>query len=1438
MNNKLLKIFPVEFLKENKFLENCLITHIVYDPTDDVATFSLQTNKILLFEQFQKIQIILIDTNSKMKIKIVPTDLDYDNIILEKYIAGFLKNYDKENFSNKISVRGDCRHNKVYFNIEKNFSNDSWKTFAKNVNFFLDTAGFPPINILFNFLKNEETSERQKIIENIPVVEPKKNPVSSSSNNNFWLSSMKDNVSLTKIGELKTGMFQNVKGQIFRKNVIRTRTGATIFSFAITDFEKSVYLKLFTMKPKDEEYMHSFNVGDCIMARVNPKFDTFLKEDSGWINKIIKISSIFPKENVSEKEERAELSIHTNMSTLNGISSFEKYITKAVARSHKAIGITDLNSVQSFSLAENTVNKLKKDGKNIKMIYGAEVNILPEELSPLINYDKHKTRFGNSSLSDCTYISFDLETTGLSPQWDEIIEFAAVKVVKGTIVEKISFFIKNSKPIPKKIFLITGISEDMTKQGLDIEEALQKIKDFFGNDIIVAHNAKFDVSFLEHSFLKNNIEWNHNLAVDTLQLSRFVHSSAVRHQLGNVARKYKITYDEEIAHRALQDSLVLSQVLSKLLADCSKKNIQTIEDLQNVDKDNLYTRYRNKSLLVYAKNQHGLKELYKIISIAHTKYFFGTPSIPKNILKNFKNVYVTNSDFNSEMYEVAFFAGVNELEKIIEQYDWVSLHPILNFTHLISRDVLAKKDIISAIHKIIDIAKKKNKLIISSGGVYHCEKNEKVIRDIIIETKGIGGKTHYLYSYNDKNPQYPDSHFRTQAELMECFSFLKDKLDILSLITKNVDEVIDKFEDIVISNEILSFPIIENAENLLSDLSNKKLMEVYGENPPLYVSKRYEEELKMIKESKYSVIYYIAHLLVKFSVENKYIVGSRGSVGSSFLAFLCGITDVNPLQAHYICDNCKHSEFMLNETTVSGFDLSSKNCSKCKTLMRGDGQNIPFETFLGFKGESKIPDIDLNFSGDFQIKAHNFIKDKFGENHVYRAGTISTVAERTAFGYVKSYLEKHNLHESVSRAELDRLVAGCVGIKRTTGQHPGAIIIIPKDNDIFDYTPYNYPADDKSSDWYTTHLDFHSLEKNLLKLDILGHDDPTVVKKLSELTNIDVKTIPNHDEKVMSLFSSNKNLNLEKDILNDKTGAIAIPEFGTPFVRGILSDTKPHKFSHLIQISGLSHGTGVWLNNARELIVNKQIVLEETISCRDDIMTFLIKKGLGKQKSFRIMENVRKGKGITKEEIKKMKEFNIPDWYINSCIEIKYLFPKAHAAAYVLMAWRFAWFKYYYPLEFYATYFSTRSSVFEIEIVLMGKDKIKQRTEELSRKQKSREKPTPKESELAVISEVILEMYYRGYVFENVDIKKSKVSEFIINMETNALILPFNTIPGLGVTAAESIVAAREEKEISSIEDFKSRTSVNKTVMGKMKQFGCFEGLPEAEQLKIKLEFQ
>ncbi len=1438
MKNKLLKIFPAEFLKENKFLENCIITRILYDPSDDIATFSLQTNKILSFEQFQKIQTILTERNSNIQIKITPVDFDYNNIVLEKYIAGFLKNYDKENFANKITVKGDSRHNRVHFTIEKNFSNESWKTFTKNINFFLDSAGFPSINIAFNLLKNEESSERQKIIESIPVVVPKKSTATNTFNSNFWLSSIKDNVPLTKIGELKTGVFQNVKGQIFKKNVIRTRTGATIFSIAVTDFKKSVYLKLFTMKPKDEEYMQSFNVGDCIMAKVNPKFDPFLKEDAGWINKIIKIASINPKANVAEKEERAELSIHTNMSTLNGISSFEKYIDKAVSRSHKAIGITDLNSVQAFSLAENTVNKLKKDGKNIKMIYGVEVNILPEDLSPFINYEKHRAKFEKSSLSDCVYISFDLETTGLSPQWDEIIEFAAVKVAKGTIVDKISFFIKNSKPIPEKIFLITHISESMTKQGLDIKEALQKIKDFFGDDIIVAHNAKFDVAFLEHSFLKNDIEWNHNLALDTLQLSRYIHSSAVRHQLGNVARKYKITYDEEIAHRALQDSLVLSQVLSKLLADCSKVNIETIKDLYNVDKGNLYTRYRNKSLLVYAKNQQGLKELYKIISLAHTKYFFGTPSIPKDILKNFKNIYITNSDFNSEMYEVAFFSGVSELNKIIEQYDWISIHPILNFTHLINRDVLAKKDIISAIHKIIEIAKEKNKLIISSGGVYHCDKNEKIIRDIIIETKGIGGKTHYLYSYSDKSPQYPDSHFRTQAELMECFAYLKDKLDILNLITKNVNKVIDKFEDIVISNETLSFPIIEDAEKLLSDISNKKLIEIYGKTPPLYVSNRYKEELRMIKESKYSVIYYIAHLLVKFSVENEYIVGSRGSVGSSFLAFLCEITDVNPLQAHYICDSCKYSEFLLNETTVSGFDLSSRKCAKCKALLRGDGQNIPFETFLGFKEESKIPDIDLNFSGDFQIKAHNFIKDKFGEKHVYRAGTISTVAERTAFGYVKSYLEKHNLHEDVSRAELDRLVAGCVGIKRTTGQHPGAIIIIPKNSDIFDYTPYNYPADDKSSDWFTTHLDFHSLEKNLLKLDILGHDDPTVIKKLSELTNIDVKTIPNHDEKVMSLFSSNSNLNLEKDILNDKTGAIAIPEFGTTFVRGILSDTKPHKFSHLIQISGLSHGTGVWLNNARELVVNKQITLEETISCRDDIMTFLIKKGLDKQNSFRIMENVRKGKGITKEEIKKMKELGIPDWYINSCIEIKYLFPKAHAAAYVLMAWRFAWFKYYFPLEFYATYFSIRSSVFEIEIVLMGKEKIKQRTEELSRKQKSREKTTPKEAELAVIFEVILEMYYRDYVFENVDIKKSKVSEFIINKETKALILPFNTIPGLGVAAAESIVAARDEKEISSIEDFKSRTSVNKTVMGKMKKFGCFEELPEAEQLKIKLEFQ
>lgn len=1132
----------------------------------------------------------------------------------------------------------------------------------------------------------------------------------------------------------------------------------------------------------------------------------------------------------NEPIKRVELHLHSTMSAMDGVVDMVKACAYAKQLGHTAIAITDHAVVQGYPDAQKGA---KKSG--IKMLYGAELYMVDDKQ----NYIKNPC---NTPLNKAKYVVLDLETTGLSSHYDRIIEFGAVAVEHGMVISHFDVLIDPGIPLPKHIVQITGINDSMLKGQPSLKEAMPKILNFIGDAILVTHNADFDFSFLQEGLKSLSLPPLTNPVIDTLALSRYLFPESKRHTLGSLCRNMEVVYDEEQAHRADYDAQVLNDVFQPMLVVLTKKNINmTHAELGKLETpQSLLKHIYPVHITVLAKDKEGLKDLYKLVSLSHIDYLAEVPKIPRAEVEKFRShLLIGSACFNGEVFRTARYYNYDRLKEVMAFYDYIEVQPLSNYSYLVNMGELSEESVAVYVKDIVKCADDIGKMVVATGDVHYLTKEDKIFRDVYISAKGLGGINHPLNPYaRSKVPPFenPDQHYRTTKEMLDCMEFLGQEKAFEITVT-NTNKIADMIQPLVpLPNDKLYTPKIDNCEEMLKDIVFSRAHELYGDPLPELIQTRLDTELHGIISNGFSVIYYIAHKIVKKTHEDDYIVGSRGSVGSSLVATMAGITEVNPLPPHYLCPHCHHIEWTSESMSEyrSGYDLPEKVCPECGEKMIHDGQNIPFETFLGFHAE-KTPDIDLNFPRDYQSRAHDYTKVLLGEQNVFRAGTVSTVEEKTAFGFARGYIERKGLDPNLfPKAKIAYYASGCVGTKRTTGQHPGGIVVIPSEYDVYDFTPIQYPADDFEASWKTTHFDFHSLHDTILKLDLLGHVDPMALRMMLKLTKVDLDNIPMNDPETLSIFSTPKALQMSSDYMESKTGALGIPEFGTSFVRGILESTRPKTFSDLVIISGLSHGTGVWQGNAEKLIQANQATLQEVIGCRDDIMTYLIRMGLPSSVAFSIMEDVRHGKGLKPEFVDIMKANKIPQYYLDSCNLIKYMFPKGHAVAYVTMAIRVGYFKVHYPLEYYATFFTVRSKQYDIEAMIKGKNAIINRLDELKLKSKSKtEKLSPKESDQLVTLQIALEMVQRGYKFKNIDLYKSNATEFVIDHENKALIPPFVTIDGLGENNAITVVEARKEGEFYSKENLLRRTKLTTTNVADLTKLGVLDGLTDTDQLSL-----
>ncbi|KXG10586.1 DNA polymerase III PolC-type [Anoxybacillus sp. P3H1B] len=1196
-----------------------------------------------------------------------------------------------------------------------------------------------------------------------------------------------------------------VQGYIFDAEVKELKSGRSLLTFKMTDYTNSILVKMFSRDKEDASVMGKVKKGMWVKVRGSVQNDTFVRDLVLLANDINEIKPNERKDTANEGEKRVELHLHTPMSQMDAVTSVSKLIEQAKKWGHPAIAVTDHAVVQSFPEAYSAA---KKHG--MKVLYGVEANIVDDGV-PIAYNEAHRP------LLEDTFVVFDVETTGLSAVYNTIIELAAVKVRDGEIIDRFTSFANPHHPLSVTTIELTGITDDMVKGAPDAGEVLRQFHEWMGDSVLVAHNASFDIGFLNVGLNKIGLQKVTNPVIDTLELARFLYPELKNHRLNTLCKKFDIELTQH--HRAIYDAEATGHLLMKMLKDAHNKGIVYHDELNLHSKqETSYQRPRPFHVTLLAQNDVGLKNLFKLVSLAHIQYFYRVPRIPRSVLQKYREGILVGSGCDKgEVFDNMIQKAPEEVEEIAKFYDFLEVHPPEVYKPLIEMDYVKDEAMLrEVISKVVALGEKLNIPVVATGNVHYLNPEDKIYRKILI------------HSQAGANPlnrhELPDVYFRTTNEMLECFSFLGEE-KAKEIVVTNTQKIADSVEEVKPIKDQLYTPRIEGAEEEIREMSYRRAKDIYGDPLPEIVEQRLEKELKSIIGHGFAVIYLISHKLVKKSLDDGYLVGSRGSVGSSFVATMTEITEVNPLPPHYVCPSCKHSEFFNDGSVGSGFDLPDKDCPKCGAKYKKDGHDIPFETFLGFKGD-KVPDIDLNFSGEYQPRAHNYTKVLFGEDNVYRAGTIGTVADKTAYGFVKGYASDRNL--TLRGAEVDRLAAGCTGVKRTTGQHPGGIIVVPDYMDIYDFTPIQYPADDTSSEWRTTHFDFHSIHDNLLKLDILGHDDPTVIRMLQDLSGIDPKTIPTDDPEVMKIFSGTESLGVTPEQIMCNVGTLGIPEFGTRFVRQMLEETKPKTFSELVQISGLSHGTDVWLGNAQELIHNGICTLSEVIGCRDDIMVYLIYRGLEPSLAFKIMESVRKGKGLTPEFEEEMRKHDVPEWYIESCKKIKYMFPKAHAAAYVLMAVRIAYFKVHHPLLYYASYFTVRAEDFDLDVMVKGSAAIRKRIEEINAKGLD---ASAKEKSLLTVLEIALEMCERGFSFQNIDLYRSQAAEFVI--DGNSLVPPFNTIPGLGTNVALSIVRAREEGEFLSKEDLQQRGKVSKTILEYLESRGCLDSLPDHNQLSL-----
>lgn len=1204
-----------------------------------------------------------------------------------------------------------------------------------------------------------------------------------------------NSITIDEIDEAIPDVF--IEGEVFKSETRELKTGKILQTFFISDETSSISCKVFV---NNKEEVLDFKSSPYVKVKGNITFDAFSKELTMMVRQVQKAEK---KERMDESsEKRVELHAHTFMSQMDSVISVKTLIKTAKKWGHKAIAITDHAVVQAYPDAQNAAKE-----NDIKVIYGVEANIA-DDITPMYNGENNIT-FKDS------FVIFDIETTGFSSVNDKIIEIGAVKIQDKKVVGRFSEFVDPKVPLPEKIVELTKITDSMVRGQKTIEEVLPSFLEFSKGSCMVAHNANFDMGFIRHNAKMMGLTFD-NPQIDTVMLARYLFPELKRHRLNDLAKHLSIFMGSH--HRAVDDAQTTVSILENCFEMLEKNNIFDTDQLNKDYKDNIdIKKISTYHAIILTKNQMGLKSLYEMITKSNLDYYFRVPRIPKSLLiENRENLLIGSACSNSELFVSMLESRSDEaIDKIADFYDYYEIQPLGNNMYLTGPDGRATKEqLMDMNRRIIEISKEKGKLTCATGDVHMLKKSDEIFRRILLNFKG----------FDRNSTGETPLPFLTTNEMLDEFSYLGRDL-AREVVIENTNKIADLIEDVKPVPDGTFPPKWEGAEEEVTNMVMNRAHEIYGDELPEIVQKRVDRELNSIISNGYAVLYLVAHKLVKKSLDDNYLVGSRGSVGSSLVATFMDITEVNGLVAHYVCPKCKHSEFFDDGTGKSGVDLPDKNCPICGTPYKKDGHDIPFETFLGFEGD-KEPDIDLNFSGEYQPEVHKYCEVLFGKGFVFRAGTIGTVADKTALGYVKRYFEDRN--QTVSRAEMERLAMGCTGVKRTTGQHPGGIMVVPADNDIHNFCPVQKPADDQTTDTITTHFDYHSISGRLLKLDILGHDDPTMLKMLQDLTGLNPREIPLNDPKVISLFEKPDALGVTSEELGTPVGTYGIPEFGTKFVMQMLVDTKPKSFADLVRISGLSHGTDVWLNNAQYYIKNGDTDLEGCISLRDNIMIYLIAKGIEKKTSFFITEKVRKGKGLSEEYEKTMREHNVPEWYIESCKKIKYMFPKGHAVAYVTMASRIAYYKVYYPLAYYATFFTVRAKDFDAELVVKGVDAVKARMDELNSQGNS---ISVKDGNLLSVLELVYEMMMRGFTFENVDLYKSKASEFVVLEKS--LLLPFNSVVGVGDNAAKAIEEEAVKGEFYSKEDFRQRTKVTKTVIEALDKIGCFKDLGETNQISF-----
>ncbi len=1537
MENTMQKFLNTIYIskEEQEKYKNFTLKKVTVNNKQNTITLYLSTTVMFKVEDYQNLK-TQIEKYFNSKVFIFVENTGDKSLYLEDFFKFFLPSYISY-FADRLKINGE---NNNYIVVYNHGEIKQIEEYLKEININLERLGYNALTIYENVESRDEIVKM--IDESINEID-----IPDINQNKFKSEEKKFPTRRKKIvtvedervyygevieGEataLKDIVLENtdliVECEIFGCDVFESsKSSFKIITLKITDYTDSMYAKIFLNSSVElERLLGVLKNGKWYKFKGNTKVDAYSNNELVFNVNAINVSEHKSEEIMDDsKVKRVELHTHTMMSAMDGVCAVSKHgvatIEQAIKWGHKAIAITDHSGCQAFPNAYNMImeyNKGKSKEERFKVIYGTELTLVDDNVEIV-------KRSNDDVLLDLEYVVFDLETTGFNAaSGDSIIEIGAVKLKNGEIIDKFDMLVKPPKPISERITSVTSITNEMVEDCPNEETAVKEFINWFGDLPMVAHNAKFDTSFIEMCYKKYNLGEFKNIVIDTLALSRVLDTDASRHGLSAITKRYGVEFDEESHHRGDYDALATGLVFHKMMKKLESINILRISDLDKlINKDEIHKFGRSYHVNILVKNKVGLKNLFKIISIANTKHFFKTARILRSELEEYREGLLIGSGcYESEVFIEARSKTDEEMRDIIGFYDYVEVQPPECYIHLIQlSDFKDNEEVINHIKKIIRLTKEAGKYIVATGDVHHLKREDKIYREIIVNQKLPGGGLHPLAKRDIT--EIPSNHFRTTTEMLNDFSFLDSKTrdEIVIDNTLKIADLVEEVEVIIDTGGIPFSPRIPNSREDVYDMVFKKAYSMYGNPLPRSIEERIAQELygdriltlvknkikkehpdfsdlaldnifqeelsKVIKEGYdtvfeltknelieslddkekindleylnketkkqlggiigggFDVIYLIAQKLVKHSNDEGYLVGSRGSVGSSFVATMMGITEVNPLPAHYLCKKC-HASFFEDENgksysidySASGYDLPDKECPNCHELMSKEGQDMPFATFLGFNAD-KVPDIDLNFSGDNQASAHAYTKVIFGEDNVYRAGTIGTVAEKTAFGFVKGYFEKKGMLENVHQAEIERLAVGCTGVKRTTGQHPGGIVVIPSYMDVFDFTPFQYPADDITSAWRTTHFDYHAIDQDVLKLDILGHDDPTILRMLQDLSGIDVTTLPMSDPKILSLLTSPDALGVTKEEIKCETGTLGLPEMGTNFVINMLVKARPKTFGELVKISGLSHGTDVWNQNAETLIDNKICEFKEVIGCRDDIMVYLKNHGLKPKDAFKIMEFVRKGKPKKEpdkwlEWKKVMEENNIPDWYIESCHKIQYMFPKAHACAYVMSAMRIAWFKVYQPLNYYATFFSIRVVDFDIETMIKGYDAIKLKIEDLENKGFE---ITKKEGDVLESLKIALEATARGIKFGNIDLNKSDAIKFTkSDTSPNTLIPPFRAVDGLGDTVGKTIIAERSEREFLSIEDLQKRGKVSGTLIEKLRAMKVLEGLPESNQLSL-----